>query len=223
MPCPPALMMGEKIGGIGEWIMLRGKIPVDRIQGLCEGVQPGEIRSGCLGRAREGSRHALHGHHRETPRRFRPVPQRGQRMGHRRCHSVEKGPDRPLAEATRAEGLKFGLYYSQAQDWTTPAAPSPARRGKGWDEAQQGRLRPIPRQGRRATGARNPHPLPARHPLVGHADLDEPRTRRTRSSSRSAPASSTTTASAAATRATPKPPSSTSPPPATRTATGKPA
>ena len=42
----------------------------------------------------------------------------------------------PLADAVRAEGLKFGLYYSQSQDWINPGG------GKGtaqpWDDAQKG-------------------------------------------------------------------------------------
>ncbi|MGD1031447.1 MAG: alpha-L-fucosidase [Opitutaceae bacterium] len=42
----------------------------------------------------------------------------------------------PLADAVRARGLKFGLYYSQSQDWVNPGG------GKGrvqpWDDAQKG-------------------------------------------------------------------------------------
>ena len=45
----------------------------------------------------------------------------------------------PLAEAARAEGLKFGLYYSQAQDWNHPGgAKSRYEEGDGWDEAHKG-------------------------------------------------------------------------------------
>jgi len=46
---------------------------------------------------------------------------------------------RPLAEAARTQGLKFGLYYSQAQDWSHPGGFKkgfPA--GEGWDEEQKG-------------------------------------------------------------------------------------
>lgn len=41
----------------------------------------------------------------------------------------------PLADAVRAEGLKFGLYYSQAQDWTHPGG---GIWGDGWDPAHAG-------------------------------------------------------------------------------------
>ena len=41
----------------------------------------------------------------------------------------------PLADAVRAQGLQFGLYYSQSQDWVNPGG------GKGntqpWDEEQR--------------------------------------------------------------------------------------
>ena len=45
----------------------------------------------------------------------------------------------PLADAARAQGLKFGLYYSQAQDWTNPGgAKAGYKDGEGWDDAQKG-------------------------------------------------------------------------------------
>ncbi|HEY3394193.1 MAG TPA: alpha-L-fucosidase [Lacipirellulaceae bacterium] len=48
----------------------------------------------------------------------------------------------PLREAARKRGLRFGLYYSQAQDWTHPGgakATRPGRHGpEGWDPAQAG-------------------------------------------------------------------------------------
>ena len=45
----------------------------------------------------------------------------------------------PLADAARAQGLKFGLYYSQAQDWTHPGgAKAGYKDGDGWDDAHKG-------------------------------------------------------------------------------------
>jgi len=40
----------------------------------------------------------------------------------------------PLAKAVRAQGLKFGLYYSQSQDWIHPGGAT----GSPWDPAQKG-------------------------------------------------------------------------------------
>ena len=37
----------------------------------------------------------------------------------------------PLAEAARGEGLKFGLYYSQAQDWIQSGRSEDANGGGG--------------------------------------------------------------------------------------------
>ncbi|MCA9238706.1 MAG: alpha-L-fucosidase, partial [Planctomycetales bacterium] len=45
----------------------------------------------------------------------------------------------PLADAVRGEGLKFGLYYSQSQDWTHPGgAKARMQEGEGWDPKHRG-------------------------------------------------------------------------------------
>ena len=43
---------------------------------------------------------------------------------------------RPLADAVRAKGLRFGVYYSQSQDWVNPGGGK--GRGTAWDDAQKG-------------------------------------------------------------------------------------
>ncbi len=43
----------------------------------------------------------------------------------------------PLAAAVRAEGLRFGAYYSQSQDWTNPGGGNYGD-AKRWDPAQLG-------------------------------------------------------------------------------------
>ena len=43
----------------------------------------------------------------------------------------------PLAKAVRADGLKFGLYYSQSQDWTNPGGGNYGNAPR-WDPAQNG-------------------------------------------------------------------------------------
>ena len=44
----------------------------------------------------------------------------------------------PLAEAVRAQGLKFGTYYSQAQDWVNPGGSTGL--DPRWDAAQEGSM-----------------------------------------------------------------------------------
>lgn len=45
----------------------------------------------------------------------------------------------PLAKATRERGLKFGTYFSQAQDWMHPGgAKAGTTPDNGWDPAQNG-------------------------------------------------------------------------------------
>ena len=103
---PAGTYDGKQIGGIGEWIMLQRQDPGGRLPGVCQGFQPGEIRSRGLGRARQGSRHALHGDHLETSRRLRLVSDRSQQVEHRGCHSMEKGSDRPARRGRAGAGLE---------------------------------------------------------------------------------------------------------------------
>ncbi len=44
----------------------------------------------------------------------------------------------PLAKAVRSHDMKFGLYYSQSQDWTHPGGATSGTIGKVWDPAQKG-------------------------------------------------------------------------------------
>lgn len=45
----------------------------------------------------------------------------------------------PLADAARRRGLRFGLYYSQAQDWMHPGgAKARLAEGESWDESTKG-------------------------------------------------------------------------------------
>jgi alpha-L-fucosidase len=44
----------------------------------------------------------------------------------------------PLAKAVRDRDMKFGLYYSQSQDWTHPGGATSGEIGKVWDPAQKG-------------------------------------------------------------------------------------
>ncbi|MDP9173778.1 MAG: alpha-L-fucosidase [Planctomycetota bacterium] len=44
----------------------------------------------------------------------------------------------PLADAVRAQGLKFGCYYSQSQDWMNPGGAKGVVTAPAWDDAQKG-------------------------------------------------------------------------------------
>ena len=66
-----------------------------------------------------------------------------------------RDPSKELAAACRKYGLKLGFYYSQAQDWNNGGAAI----GGKWDPAQERRHGRLHRQGRRAAGEGDPHPL----------------------------------------------------------------
>jgi len=45
----------------------------------------------------------------------------------------------PLRTAAKKKGIRFGLYYSQSQDWTHPGgAKHQMKEGEGWDDAHKG-------------------------------------------------------------------------------------
>ena len=129
-----------------------------------------------------------------------------------------RDPLAELAAACQQPGNQVGLLLFPmpglaSPRWLCHQNPQPHRRTLGSRPGR--RLRRLPQQRRRTAGPRAPHQLrPHRRPLVRHRPRHDPRPRRAipLRSSASSPTSSSTTASAAASTATPKPPNSTSPP-----------
>ena len=77
----------------------------------------------------------------------------------------------PLADAVRARGIKFGLYYSQSQDWNNPGGGTGNR--APWDEEQKkgsfdDYLTKIAVPGARAVGK-----ISSFLPLLGHRVFDD--------------------------------------------------
>ncbi len=75
---------GKPVGGIGEWIMDRANIPVERVREAGQAVQPGQVRRGRVGADRQGRRHEVHRDHVQAPRRLLPVRHRRDGLGRRR-------------------------------------------------------------------------------------------------------------------------------------------
>jgi alpha-L-fucosidase len=113
---------GKKVSGPGEWIMKSAKIPV--ADNADEWVQL--AKDAGMGYMVITSKH-----------------HDGFAMFHSRVSKFNVvdatpfGRDvvRELSEACRRQGLRFGCYYSQSQDWHHPGG---AVRGVSWDPAQQG-------------------------------------------------------------------------------------
>lgn len=136
---PAGTYKGEKVQGIGEWIMLRGKIPVAEYRAFAKEFNPVKYEPDAWAKvAKEaGMRYiVITAKHHDG---FALFPSDVTEWDIADATPYKKDLITPLAEATRKQGLKFGTYYSQAQDWTHPGgAKSGMKEGEGWDDAHKG-------------------------------------------------------------------------------------
>lgn len=141
---PAGTYEGRPIDGIGEWIMLRGGIPVDRYRAYAKDFNPVKYDPAAwAGLAREaGMRYmVITAKHHDG---FALFPTEASKWNVVDATPWKKDLIGPLADAARAQGLKFGLYYSQAQDWINPGgAKYGYKDGEGWDEAHKGSFDPY--------------------------------------------------------------------------------
>lgn len=130
---------GQKIDGIGEWIMLRGKIPVARYQAYAKDFNPVKYdpESWAALAKEAGMRYMIiTAKHHDG---FALFPSAVTPWDIADATPWKKDLIAPLADAARAENLKFGLYYSQAQDWTHPGGSKIGyEETEGWDDAHKG-------------------------------------------------------------------------------------
>lgn len=136
---PAGICDGKPIAGIGEWIMHRGKIPVERYRAYAKDFNPVKYDPAAWASlAKEaGMRYLIiTAKHHDG---FTLFPTAVSKWNIVDASPWKKDLIEPLAAATRAQGLKFGLYYSQAQDWINPGgAKSGFNDGAGWDDAHKG-------------------------------------------------------------------------------------
>jgi alpha-L-fucosidase len=136
---PAGTYQGKQIGGIGEWIMLRGKIPVAPYRAFANDFNPVKYDPAVWASlAKEaGMRYmVITAKHHDG---FALFPSDATAWDVAEATPWKRDLIAPLAGAARAQGLKFGLYYSQAQDWTHPGgAKAGMKEGEGWDEAHKG-------------------------------------------------------------------------------------
>ena len=130
---------GKQIPGIGEWIMKQGQIPVARYRAYANDFNPVKYDPAAWAAlAKEaGMRYmVITAKHHDG---FALFPTESSNWDIVDATPWKKDLIAPLADAARAQGLKFGLYYSQAQDWTHPGgAKAGMNDGDGWDDAHKG-------------------------------------------------------------------------------------
>ncbi|MCP5542914.1 MAG: alpha-L-fucosidase [Akkermansiaceae bacterium] len=136
---PAGTYDGKQIPGIGEWIMLRAKIPVDTYRGYAKDFNPVNYKPdewAALAKDAGMRYMVITSKHHDG---FALFPSEVTDWDVADATPWGKDLIGPLADAAREKGLKFGLYYSQAQDWTHPGgAKAGMDDGSGWDDAHKG-------------------------------------------------------------------------------------
>lgn len=135
---PAGVWQGQEVKGIGEWIMLRGKIPVKDYAQFATQFDPVKFDADQWVKAAKdaGMKYiVITAKHHDGFAMFRSVA-----SPYNIVDATPFGRD-PLAElaaACRRQGMRLGFYYSQAQDWHHPGGA--AREGGHWDPAQDGSM-----------------------------------------------------------------------------------
>jgi alpha-L-fucosidase len=129
---PAGTYKGNQVKGIGEWIMNRGKIPMEEYREFAKQFNPVKYdpeKWVALAKA-AGMRYiVITSKHHDG---FTLFPSAATNWGIG-ITPYEKDLLKPLAEACRKNGIKLGFYYSQAQDWNNGGAAA----GGKWDKAQE--------------------------------------------------------------------------------------
>jgi alpha-L-fucosidase len=134
---PAGEWKGEKVPGISEWIMLRGRIPVADYEALAKDFNPVKYN------ADEWARLA-----KQAGMKYIVITSKhhdGFAMFHSSTNPYnivdatpfDRDPLKELAEACKKYGLKLGFYHSQAQDWNHPGGTYAGidRGDPHWDSA----------------------------------------------------------------------------------------
>lgn len=133
---PAGVYNGKEIRGIGEWIMKKGEIPIDTYKGYASEFNPTgfDAEEWAALAKKAGMKYVvITSKHHDG---FAMYPTKISRWDIIDATPYSKDIIGSVEKAFRAQGLKFGLYYSQAQDWSHPGGA--IRGGKIWDEGQKG-------------------------------------------------------------------------------------
>jgi alpha-L-fucosidase len=132
---PAGFWQGKPVNDAGEWIMNAGKIPVADYKKFAPQFDPTPFDAHAwvsLAKAAGMKYIVITAKHHDG---FAMYPSKVNPFNIHDATPFKRDPLRELADEARRQGLKFGLYYSQAQDWT---APGGAAIGGHWDKAQDG-------------------------------------------------------------------------------------
>jgi len=136
---PAGTYAGERIGGIGEWILRNAKIPIAEYRSYAQDFNPVHYDpKAWVKMAKDaGMKYiVITSKHHDG---FALFDSKVSDWDIADATPYGKDLLRPLVEEAKREGLKMGFYYSQAQDWTHPGgAKARYEEGEYWDEAHAG-------------------------------------------------------------------------------------
>ena len=137
---PAGVYKGEEVPSkFGEWIMYKAKIPVAEYKAFAKEFNPVKYDPAAWATLAEeaGMRYIIiTAKHHDG---FALYPSAVTEWDVADATPYRKDLIGPLAKAARDRGLKFGLYYSQAQDWVHPGGSKAHHdEPEGWDPAQRG-------------------------------------------------------------------------------------
>lgn len=136
---PAGTYNGERIDGIGEWILHRAKIPIEEYKAYARDFNPVNYDpEAWVKMAKDaGMKYiVITSKHHDG---FALFDSKVSDWDIADATPYGKDLLKPLVKAAKKEGLKIGFYYSQAQDWTHPGgAKCGYEVGEYWDEAQSG-------------------------------------------------------------------------------------
>ena len=134
---PAGVWNGKDIPGIGEWIMNRGKIPMVEYQKFPAQFNPVKFNADeWVKMAKDaGMKYiVITSKHHDG---FAMFKSNASAFNIVDATPFKRDIIKELAEACKKQNIKFGLYYSQAQDWNHPGG---AAIGGHWDSAQNGSM-----------------------------------------------------------------------------------
>ncbi len=130
---PAGTYHGQRVGGIGEWIMSSGKIPMAEYQAFAKEYNPVKYNPDDWVRLAKdaGMKYiVITSKHHDG---FANFDTKASDWNIVKGTPYGKDVLQPLAAACRKYGLKLGFYYSQAQDWNNGGSEMSGK----WDTNQQ--------------------------------------------------------------------------------------
>ncbi|MFK2929440.1 alpha-L-fucosidase [Dyella agri] len=132
---PAGVWHGNPVDGAGEWIMHDARIPVAEYKQLPAQFDPTRFNAHTwvsLAKAAGMKYIVITAKHHDG---FAMYDSKANAFNIVDATPFKRDPLRELADEAKRQGIKFGVYYSQDQDWTAPGA---AAIGGHWDKAQDG-------------------------------------------------------------------------------------